>query len=347
MLEVQNSSFIDTSKLRDSFPVIALNGSRFFSWLDTSVFILRSNTFELLTQIKTNHSAKIINAVLIPNNASNSNEIEHMVITSSDGTCQVFNIRTGEMLTDFKGHKGPPYILTALDDGLQVVSVSFSRTNKETQILLWNSRNGELVQDLSSLHTNISKIEQITSKRVSSSGDFFIVAKMGDKMYVFKSNDPVKIQFEYIGVLALGKGPVTRMGWVSRKNEDHKTKFYDFMALLDGDCSILIHENSLLTNKNATRVFKVSKGKEIIQSATIVDLENQNKKLIAIEIMDINTKMARIMMVTFKTPLDGSNSSGETFEVIAQFDLGDKQLTGLMAVNSKNPFESGDLFLHI
>jgi WD40 repeat protein len=212
-IEPQSVDFTkDQLSQTNTFPIKALNGSRFVSWADKSVYALKSGTFELITEIKTSHSQSLIDVAPIPNDLNNLNLIDRIVTASKDFTCQVWELWTGKLVTTFKQHTSAPTLLTPLDDGIHIISVAYSTSN---EILLWDTKTGLLVQDMSSLSPGLPEIKLITLKRWN--GNLYVVVGgTDDLIYQFKSDDLNKIQFSFDDkLLNTKKGDILLLNWIA------------------------------------------------------------------------------------------------------------------------------------
>jgi hypothetical protein len=171
-------------------------------------------------------------------------------------------------------------------------------------------------------------------------------------MYAFKSSDPAKILFKYDNVFNLAKGSVVLMSWVASTSqswfkEDTISNSYNFIALLDDQkCFIVVYENALKVNKNkAISIVVCDLGKELVRLATVVDLEGQYKKLITLEIENTVTKMTRLQLITYRSRLDENTKSDGNLEIVAEIDLGEKKLVGLISITHKSLVEPGNFFI--
>ncbi len=178
----------------DNFGVSKISGSLLSSWLNNSIRILTTKYFQYVTQIDTNHSATINSVVpILKRKKSRSTAETNIIVTAAnDNTCQVRDIWDNEMLSLFKEHKTSPFLLTPLDDGVHILSTSYS---SQSEMFIWSKENGQLVQNLNPQGVDFDRVESVSQSTNWNGTAYLVFATNSGKLFIYKNQTDSKRDF--------------------------------------------------------------------------------------------------------------------------------------------------------
>jgi WD40 repeat protein len=187
-------SVVEEKELRlsprsESDGVNKISGNLLSNWVNISIQILKTSNFQFVTQIETNHTAKINSVVPITKkrvSRSNSVEDSGMIVTASDDrTCQVWDIWDNELLAVFKGHTKTPFIVSPLDDGQHILSASDSL---RSEVFIWKKDTGELVQNLNPNGDTFDTVESASQFTSWNGTAYLAFATNKGKVYIYRND---------------------------------------------------------------------------------------------------------------------------------------------------------------